>query len=221
MEVDNGVRANRAAQITLNASGVATSWKYCADIVNCAEQKQPGEEIRLQANPSGGFDLSFSSATEQSRSRAIAFRPGGGIPVIVELMDSGELFFWTRDRTLTMPAVTGNLSASWNHTLNTNLTAAAVSESANTIVSTDAATGRYQRDAIFNVGTGATQRETLALNDPRNGYTRRIAETVTGSDGSTRNVSPWILMSLPGAGFTPVALQTAGQGLILSVGKAQ
>lgn len=218
---DNGVRANRAAQITFNASGVATAWKYCADIVNCADEKGPGEEIRLQANPSGGFDLTLSSPTEQSRSRAIAFRPGGGIPVIVELGHSGELFFWSRERTLTLPTVTGNLSASWNHTLNNNLTAAAVSESANTIVSVDAATGRYQRDAIFNFSTGATQRETLASNDPRNGYIRRLAETVTGSDGATRNVSPWVLLSLPGAGFTPVALQTAGQGLILSVGKAQ
>ena len=94
-------------------------------------------------------------------------------------------------------------------------------ESANTNVSVDAATGRYQRDAIFNFGTGATQRETLAINDPRNGYTRRLAETVQGSDGSTRNVSPWILLSLPGAGFTPVALQTAAQGLVISVGKVQ
>jgi hypothetical protein len=221
MEVDGGVRANRAAQITLGSNGLATAWKYCADIINCADEKGPGEEIRLQANPDGGFNLSFTSPIESSSSRAIAFRPGGGIPVIVELFDSGELFFWSRDRTLTLPAVTGNLSASWNHTLNNNLTAAAVNESANTIVSTDAAMGRYQRDAIFNLSTGATQRETLAVNDPRNGYTRRLAETVTGSDGSTRNVNPWILMSLPGAGFTPVALQTAGQGLIISVGKAQ
>jgi hypothetical protein len=224
-EVNSGVRANRSMQITFNASGLATAWKYCADITNCAEEKGPGEEIRLQANTNGGFDLAFSSATEQSRSRAIAFRPGGGVPLIVELMDTGEFVFWTRERTLTLPTVTvtvtGALSRSWNHTLNNNLTAAAVSESANTIVATDAATGRYQRDAIFNFTTGATQRETLVINDPRNGYTRRLAETVTGSDGSTRNVGPWVLMSLPGAGFTPVALQTPTQGLIVSVGKTQ
>lgn len=220
-EVDNGVRANRSMQITFNASGQATAWKYCADIINCAEDKGPGEELRLQTNPNGGFNLSFSSATETSNSRAIAFRPGGGVPLIVELLHTGEFVFWTRERMLTLPPVTGNLSASWNHTLNNNLTAAAVSESANTVVATDAATGRYQRDGIFNFTTGATQRETLAINDPRNGYTRRLAETVTGSDGSTRNVGPWVLMSLPGAGFTPVALQSAGQGLIISVGKAQ
>jgi hypothetical protein len=220
LDTDNGVRANRAAQITLNASGQVTAGKYCADIATCETLSGSSlPELRLELNANGGFNM--RNVTENKQTRAVAFRPGGGIPVIVELFDSGELFVWSRERTLTLPAVTGNLSASWNHTLNNNLTAAAVSESANTIVSTDAATGRYQRDAIFNLATGATQRETLALNDPRNGYTRRLAETVQGSDGSTRNVSPWTLMSLPGAGFTPVALQTAGQGLIISVGKAQ
>ena len=220
LETDNGVRANRAAQITMDASGLVTAASYCTDMINCETLSGASlPELRLELNASGGFNL--RNVTEGKQSRAVAFRPGGGIPVIVELFESGELFFWSRDRTLTLPTVTGNLSASWNHTLNNNLTAAAVNESANTVVSVDAATGRYQRDAIFNFGTGATQRETLATNDPRNGYIRRLAETVTGSDGSTRNIAPWILMSLPGAGFTPVALQSAAQSLIISVGKTQ
>lgn len=48
---------------------------------------------------------------------------------------------------------------------------------------------------------------------------RRFAETVTerGEDSGQINARPWVLMSLPSTGFTPVALQCSIPGLTIPV----
>ena len=50
----------------------------------------------------------------------------------------------------------------------------------------------------------------------REGYGRRLAATVTGSDGLTSNVSEFITLPMRGMDLTPVAIPSTNQ-LILSV----
>jgi len=93
---------------------------------------------------------------------------------------------------------------------------AAPSISQNTVRSFDAASGIYTRDAVVNFTTGVTQPERIELNRFLEGFLHRIPEQVVDSAGATRNVGEWVVLPLPGMGFSPVAFPVSNN-LILSV----
>lgn len=83
-----------------------------------------------------------------------------------------------RQLALTLPDK-GRVSEHFNLTLTPQYTAPfAISESKNTMVSVDATADSFLRDAVINLTTGVTRPERLAINQPREGYSRRTGEPV-------------------------------------------
>ena len=80
--------------------------------------------------------------------------------------------------------------------------------------------GTFRRDSVINFSTGATRPERFEVNRYRDGYSRRIPENVTGSDGSAQSVSEFLSLPLRGAGLTPVAVFGSTQTLSLSLLKS-
>lgn len=71
----------------------------------------------------------------------------------------------------------------------------------------DATAHSCLRDAVVHqngVATSVTQRETIRLGNPRDGFSLRVGETVKASDGSSRTVSPFITLGRRGTGITVV-----------------
>ena len=163
------------------------------------------------STPSG----SAASAGGAAGTRAFAFRAGNGELMLMHVNDDGSFGFHTRPRALTMPTA-GTSSTSWNLTINQNLLApAALSATANTITSVDAAAGSYLRQA-GTVGQSTSRPETIAVNSPRNGYSTRQPGTAVNSAGATENVSEWTVLTMRGMGFSPLILP-ASKTMIISV----
>lgn len=123
-----------------------------------------------------------------------------------------------RQLALTLPDK-GRVSEHFNLTLTPQYTAPfAISESKNTMVSVDATADSFLRDAVINLTTGVTRPERLAINQPREGYSRRTGEPVVDSAGQPSAVQAFVAMALRGTGVTPVAF-LGSNPLVLSVNK--
>lgn len=217
---DNGPIHLTAATATLNATGQITAFTQCDNVVDGCSSGTAADvaNLKVTANPTGGFDFTNTSNTPVDVDRLFAYRSGGGELVWVLLSKNGHIQFATRKVALTLPAV-GRVSESFNLTLTPQYTAPfAISDSKNTIVSVDATANTFLRDAVTNLTTGVTRPERFAINQPREGYSLRTGEAVVDSAGQPSTVSSFVAMTLRGTGVVPVALLANNQ-LVLSVSK--
>ena len=79
-------------------------------------------------------------------------------------------------------------------------------------------TSSFLRDPVINLSTGLTQPERFAVNQLRQGYSRRTGGAVTDSAGQPSTVQAFVAMGLRGSGVTPVTFLGNNQ-LVLSVSK--
>jgi hypothetical protein len=180
---------------------------FCEGLRNCVTEAPGASEVHT-VNASGGFDYDGG--------RNFVYKLASGQRMLVAWADDGMLVIGTPKLARQAPAI-GAVSRSLNFTLTPAFTAnAAPSISQNTVRSVDAASGIYIRDAIVNFTTGVTQPERIELNRFLEGFLHRIPEQVVDSAGTTRNVGEWVVLPLPGMGFSPVAFPV-NNNLILSV----
>ena len=216
---DNGPIHLTAATGSLNATGQITAITQCDNVVDCVSVPAANlAKIVVTANLAGGFDVTSTNNTPVEVDRLFAYRSGGGELVWVLLSKNGHISFATRKVALTLPAV-GRVSENFNLTLTPQYTAPfAISESKNTIVSVDATANSFLRDSVINLTTGVTRSERFAINQPREGYSRRTGATVVDSAGQPSTVQAFVAMTLRGTGVVPVAFLGNNQ-LVLSVSK--
>ncbi len=195
-----------AATITFNASGVSSALSYCAAVKTCVEVTS--STITRVVNSSGGFTNTSSDGNDPDWT--FAYRAGGGELMLVSLAGNGSFSYATRQRT-NVPATVGTVSDGWTISVNGQLQVpGAPGRSTNTILSSDSVTGAYTRQATATA-VGATRIESLAVNNPRAGYTLRSAESVLNSAGAFETVSELVFLGMRGMGVTPVAFTTFPQ----------
>ena len=86
--------------------------------------------------------------------------------------------------------------------------------SSSTILSVDAAAGNWVRQQ--HVASGADYPETLVANNPRDGYTFRLAGTATAVGGAPVNIREFDTLVLRGMGFSAVVIPS-NKSFVLSV----
>ena len=216
---DNGPIHLTSATGTISTTGQLSAITHCDNVLDCVSPTGADlPKIAITVNAAGGFDFTNTSNTPVDVDRLFAYRSGGGELMWVLLSKNGHIQFATRKAATTLPTA-GRVNESFNLTLTPQYTAPfAIGESKNTITSVDATAASFLRDAVTNLGTGVSRPEKFRINQPRDGYNRRSAELVTGSDGKAFTVSDFVTLSLRGTGVVPVALLANNQ-LILSVGK--
>lgn len=215
---DNGPVHLTAATAALNATGQVTAFTQCDNVVDGCSSGTAAEvaNFKLTANPAGGFDFNYGDPTDIGR--LFAYRSGGGELVWVLLSKNGHIQFASRKVALSLPDQ-GRVSEGFSLTLTPQYTAPfAISDYKNTIVSVDATANSFLRDGVINLATGVTRPERLAINQPRDGYSRRTGESVVDSAGQPSTVQAFVAMTLRGTGVTPVAVLGSNQ-LVLSVNK--
>ncbi|EHR69990.1 hypothetical protein BurJ1DRAFT_1117 [Burkholderiales bacterium JOSHI_001] len=209
-----------SGSVTLDAAGKVTAATLCADLKTCSEDLSLFSGS-LKASTAGGFD--HVDANNAVTARTTVFKAGGGAVMAVTKQASGSYLILTRPRANALPATLDVHSRSWNITINNALLSpGGTGESGNTPVSVDSAAQSYVRLSV--AGNGGTFPETLKVNQPRNGYTTRVAASnVPISVGTnTATVREFVFLGLKGMGITPVALtptETATGQMILSVGQ--
>jgi len=176
-------------------------------------------------NTAGGYDLNFAGSSDKSR--AFAYRAGGGELMIVGVGQDGTWAFLTKKRTNTLPTA-GTVSTGWNAgTLSTQVngvwqqSAFDTSDYLNTIMSVDTGTNSVRRDNVLNFTSMLTRPETVILNTvgttAREGFDYRKPETVLNSAGASSNVVEFIRLPFRGMGFN--AIVTGTSQFSLSVAK--
>lgn len=196
---------------TFDASGKLTALLGCTDVTTTCETATAATlpKVQLSVNAKGGFD--FNNTTDGFVDRVFAYRAGGGELMLVDLSPGGSFSVWTRQRTNGLPDV-GAISRNFDATIsNTLLSAGPFSESGNTIKTTDAASGAFVRTTFGNLAGGATFAtwdQSLRINNPRNGYTRRLGETgvPTSATGLTVTNREFVALGLRGMGMSAVWL---------------
>lgn len=205
---------------TIDANGKVPGLLNCAGLTGTCTAATEAERaaLTLSVNGSGG---GFTFAGNGWTDRTFVYRAGGGELMAVSVNGSGGITLLTRKVARTAPAV-GTVSDALNYYTSPIATAPwllsmqAADLSRSTIVSVDTAQSRWVRDAVFNFTTGATVPQTIAYNNPRDGYLRRLPATnVTRSDGSVGNVTEWVGLPMRGMGFNAVGL-TADNRLLLT-----
>ena len=214
---DNGPIHLTAASGSIGADGKLTTFSQCDNVISCvAGTTAELAPFAFSVNTAGGFNFTYGDPTDISR--VFAYRSGGGELVWVMLSKNGHIQFATRKVALTLPTV-GRVSEGASLTLTPQYTAPfAISDYKNTIRSVDATANSFLRDAVSNLTTGVTRPERFAINQPRDGYSRRTGEAVTDSAGQPSTVQEFVAMGLRGTGVTPVAFLGSNQ-LVLSVSK--
>jgi hypothetical protein len=152
-----------------------------------------------------------------SYQEAFAFRSGGGELMMLVLMPD-TYTVGVRKTTLTLPSV-GQL----NEAMVLQLETASnpffqIGDVKNAVTSVDVAQGRYTRSSIYNRATGVSRPETIAINDPSAGFSRRLPATVTDSSGASSTVRETVTLNLPGAGLSVTAF-VGGTALQLALSK--
>ena len=193
-----------AGNATIGSDGVVSAISFCADVKTCTPIN---EAISIRANAAGGFD--FVNTTANFTDRYFAYHAGGGELMLVGISGDGSFTVWTKKRTNTLPTV-GTVTNNWNLTLNNqNLAGPALSEVSNTITSVDATSGTFIRTQQ-TVGANDAHPESLAINNPRDGYTFRPAATATAADGSTVVIREFTSLGLRGVGLSVLSLPSLG-----------
>ncbi len=193
---------------TISATGAFSNITNCNPISTCVAVT--GKVINAKANTaSGGFDV--VSTTDGWTNRMFAYRAGGGELMLVSLAGNGSYVIGTKSRVSTLPTV-GTVQNVWNEAILSNLTGTTVSEGTNTITSLNTSANSFLRsNSVGTLSSGVTRSETLSINTPRNGFTRRTPETVTASDGTSSSVVEFIALGLRGMGVSAVSFPSSGQ----------
>jgi hypothetical protein len=207
---------------TLDATGKLTAATFCEPGVPCFTGTLAATAdfpiINHTVNASGGFNSGNAGATAVYSDRVFLYRTGGGELLRVSVTDAGgHVSLATRKVASTLPAE-GRVLEFWNITQNPNYTASSITEGKNTVRTLNAAAGSFLRDSRINATTGVTRPETLKINALRDGYTERVAETVTASDGSSSAVGSFIALGLRGTGISVVAIPSSNS-VALSINK--
>lgn len=190
-----------SATATVSAAGVLSNVVGCNGAVAASTCAASTDAMSFQANSDGALNL--VDTTDNSTSRAFAYRAGSGSLMIVTVDGDGSLAFFAKQRTLTLPAVGTVNPKSWFVRTSNVLVANALGTSyTTTVTSTDATAGSYVRTQ--NTSTGAVDySETILINNPRNGYNFRAAASgVTSSVSGTTNIRERTSMGLPGTGLS-------------------
>jgi len=197
-----------AGRISFDATGRSIGTTvFCENLRDCINEAPLASEVHT-VNPGGGFNFDGGLT--------FIYKLPSGQKLLVSRATDGAFVLATPKAPRPEPTI-GAVSRSLNFTLTPAFLAnAAPSISQNTIRSFDVASGIYIRDAIINFNTGVTQPERIELNKFLEGFLHRIPEAVTDSAGATRNVGEWVVLALPGMGFSPVAFP-ANNNLVLSV----
>lgn len=164
----------------------------------------------VTAHADGGFELASSDPAEPWRDRLFLFRSGTGDLMGLSLSPDGSWLLMTRQRTLSLPAV-GDTSANWSLLANAAGIAQAVTGNAHVIASVNSSAGSYTRNTT-DQGSAVSVTQTLAQNTPRDGYTHRLAASVTASDGSTQTVREGWFLGLKNMGLTAIYLPQSNSG---------
>jgi hypothetical protein len=194
--------------ISFNAEGRSIGTTvFCANVRDCENEAALPEEVHT-VNAAGGFDFDGG--------RNFVYKLATGQKLLVALGSDGAFILATPKVPAGVPPL-GVLRRSVDFTLTPAFTANVPSTiSENTPRSFDAAAGIYTRDAVIAGTNGVTVPQRIELNRFLPGFSHRIPETVTDSAGGQRNVGEWVVLPLPGMGFSPVAI-LGNNTLVLSV----
>jgi hypothetical protein len=162
-------------------------------VVNCDD----ADASTLTVNADGGFDFDDS--------RVFAYRAGGVLMMVAIDMDGGITLFRQAGR-VELPAV-GTVTGFWTVRADTAFVPEAIGENSNVVEGVDAGADIWVRRATRP--SGATYLETLQANTPRDGYSRRVPETVLDTDGAVFNVAEFISMQT-GMGFNVLSFPGTG-----------
>lgn len=204
---------------TLNGAGVLRALTTCtAAVTDCTTLTLDQLPVVTYAYDAAGGGFTVTNTTDGSSARAFVYRAGGGELMIVSLSSDGQLAFATRQLTATLPAV-DSVRLSWELALDAGLSAATGFVDGESIVSAvDEAQMLYVSTVLIDAGTGTTRPETIAINNPRDGYRYRAQATVDDSNGAPSAVSEQVALPLLGMGLVPVG-GVADNGLTLSVSR--
>ena len=205
-----------STSITISASGALSNISDCDGITTCVTGDGT---INIRSNTTdGGFDVFSTSVGDTWTDRLFAYRAGGGELMLVSAANDHSYKVWTKSRLVALPVV-GTVNTGWNVTSLPSLAATTtINDFSNTIVSVNTTANSFLRNAVQNFTTGVTRPETLQINTPRNGYSRRVPGTATLSDNSTGTVPESFFMSLRGMGVTAVGVSSSNQ-LVFAVAK--
>lgn len=197
---------------TFDRNGKLTAGVQCDDAVHCVTVS-PLPDLAITANAVGGFDL--TNTTDGWSERLFFYRAGGGWPMLVLGSGGGHFQLATPNFGRPLPTV-GRTTLNWGLSIFANTTANALAQGQNTVTSVDKANGSFTRDAVVSFSPLVTVPETLTINDPRPGYTRRPPATVTASDGSTRTRSEFVALTMTGMDLSAVLPLPADNTVFLS-----
>lgn len=219
---DNGPIVLTNGTWTLDATGKLTAVTFCEPGVSCFTGTLAATAdfpiINHTVHADGGFNSGNAGATAVYSDRVFLYRSGGGELLRISVTDAGgHLSLATRKVASTLPEA-GRVLEFWNITQNPNYTASSITDGKNTVRSLNTDAGSFLRDSRINATTGVTRPETLKINALRDGYTERVAETVTASDGSSSTVGTFIALGLRGTGIAVVAIP-GNNTLAMSINK--
>jgi len=190
-----------SATATVSSTGVLSDVTGCDGAVASSTCTAVTDAQSFQANSDGGFNL--VDTTDNTTSRAFAYRAGNGSLIIVVVDGDGSMTFFTKQRTLSLPTVGTVNNSSWSVRTSNVLVANTLAVSyTTTITSVDSSASSYTRTQ--NTSTGAADySETILINNPRNGYNFRAAASgVASTVSGTVNIRERTSMGLPGTGLS-------------------
>lgn len=198
------------SEFTLDADGRFTEFKDCVgpDFTVC-EGEPEASENGFSANPAGGFAWAGQELSDID-ARMFAYRAGGGELMLAMVDSTSTLVLGTKKRALTMNPV-GTRIENWTVLVRTDGMAedasstrvpGGFSHTSWTITAVDT-----PEAGSFVRGDGKGSEQTLKINSPRDGLTRRIE--VPGV------VSPIAMMNLRGMGVTASTRVGAEPGFFL------
>jgi hypothetical protein len=200
-----------SATVQITSAGAISFKSYCVEAKTCAPNTTTASIV---ANTAGGFDI----VNGTDRSRAFAFRAGGGEMIFIGVSQDATIVVGTHVRTLSLPTA-GTVNQGWGIAMQNALVGTVYDNSAsdvgpykNTIDSVDAVANTFTRTAVTNFTANPliTRPETFTVNQvagvaARNGYNYRNAATVLNSNKASTTVREFIQMPLRGTGINILA----------------
>jgi hypothetical protein len=174
-----------STRVTVDTNGDVTAYEECAGAV-CTPVSVPG--LKLTPNVAGGFDYGTGPADTD---RVFIYKAPSGDLMGVGVSGNGSFAVLTKDRTLTQPAPTTSFQTNWTQAVSTQLVAAGVTQTSLRIdgpASANTFTRTVQTPGLTDIHS-----ETIAINDPRNGFQHRPAATNNGV-----SYPEWTLLNLRG-----------------------
>lgn len=189
--------------LSISATGMVSNFMDCRGAVSTSSCSPVTNAISFRANSDGALDI--VDATVNNTGRVFAYRAGSGSLVMVVVDSDGTLSFFTRQRTLTLPAVGTVNPMSWSVRNSNSLVAGAFATNyTSTVTSQDVVASSFTRNQNTASGT-PDYSETILINNPRNGYNFRAAATgvhSTTSPTGTTSIRERTGLSLPGIGIS-------------------